>query len=261
MSAFKAYQPDSMMWRINRERITLLAGPAAAVLQAAHPQVAMGVAAHSRFRTDSMGRLRRTLAAVYTIAFGSEQDVARVRDAIARVHAPVKGAGPQAYSAFDPGAQLWVLATLIMASTTMYQRFIAPLSEDELDQFLMENQQFGEVFGLDPSLLPTNWNAFERYYQSMLESSLLGSLPICAEVAQAAVAPRTPWHMRIFTPVFRALAFEYIPPHLRERVGFTREYEKAWLWKVLDQTLPILIRIAPRSLHCAGQYLRAVRSL
>ena len=113
MSAFKAYKPDSMMWRINRERITLLAGPAAAVLQAAHPQVAMGVAAHSRFQTDSMGRLRRTLDAVYTIAFGSEDDVAHIRKAMARVHAPVKGTSPETYSAFDSGAQLWVLATLI----------------------------------------------------------------------------------------------------------------------------------------------------
>jgi uncharacterized protein (DUF2236 family) len=31
------FAPDSMMWQINRERVVLLAGPAAAVLQAAYP--------------------------------------------------------------------------------------------------------------------------------------------------------------------------------------------------------------------------------
>ena len=80
---FIPFGPDSMMWRINRERIALLAGPAAAVLQVAHPQVAMGVAAHSKFRTDSIGRLNRTLEAVYSVAFGTSEEVERVRDGVA----------------------------------------------------------------------------------------------------------------------------------------------------------------------------------
>jgi uncharacterized protein (DUF2236 family) len=83
---FIPFGPDSMMWRINREQVVLLAGPAAAVLQVAHPQVAMGVAAHSKFRTDSIGRLNRTLEAVYFVAFGTSEEVERVRDGVARAH-------------------------------------------------------------------------------------------------------------------------------------------------------------------------------
>ncbi|MFM8716268.1 MAG: oxygenase MpaB family protein, partial [Spartobacteria bacterium] len=178
MSAFEPFKPDSMMWRLNRERVVLLAGPAAAVLQVAHPQVAMGVAAHSRFRTDSIGRLRRTLDAVYAVAFGSQSEVARVRQAVARAHRPVQGESPQHYSAFDPGAQLWVLATLVMASVTMFRRFVGPLTENELNQFLVENARFGEVFGLAPAMLPTTWEKFEAYWREMIEGPLLGSHPL-----------------------------------------------------------------------------------
>ena len=46
------YGPDSMMWRINREAVLLGAGPAALLLQVAHPMVAEGVAHHSTFEED-----------------------------------------------------------------------------------------------------------------------------------------------------------------------------------------------------------------
>lgn len=37
------WTPESEMWRINRERCGLLFGPAAAILQVAHPRIAQGV--------------------------------------------------------------------------------------------------------------------------------------------------------------------------------------------------------------------------
>jgi uncharacterized protein (DUF2236 family) len=255
MTPFEPYTPDSMMWRINRERLVLLSGPWAAVLQAAHPQVAMGVAAHSRFREDSTGRLRRTLDAVYVVAFGNAAEVARVRDAVARVHRPVRGTSPGVYSAADPGAQLWVLATLIMASVTMFQRFVAPLSDDELDLFLRENVPFGEVFGVAPGALPTTWSELEVYWRGMIEGPLLGSHPLCGEVARAAIRPSSPWHMRALAPVFRALALEYLPPHLRERLGLTDGPSRRWLWTLLDGVVPPLLRVAPSSLRYAPRYL------
>ena len=51
------YGPGSMMWRINREAVLLGAGPAALLLQVAHPSVARGVAEHSTFEEDPFARL------------------------------------------------------------------------------------------------------------------------------------------------------------------------------------------------------------
>ena len=251
---FVPFRPDSMMWRINRERIVLLAGPAAAVLQVAHPQVAMGVAAHSKFRTDSIGRLHRTLEAVYSVAFGTSEEVERVRDGVARAHRPVRGEG---YSAFDQDAQLWVLATLIMGSVNMYQRFVGKLTVPELDRFLEENSRFGEVFGLDPGMLPKSWSGFQSYYEEMLSGSLLGSHPLCAEVANAVIKPDAPWFMSALSPALRAMAIEYLPPILRERLRIDSASLTGMLWSTLDRILPALIRFAPENLRYAPQYLLA----
>ena len=260
MSAFEPFTPDSMMWKINRERVVLLGGASAAVLQVAHPQVAMGVAAHSKFRSDSTARLRRTLDAVYAVAFGSAEEVDRVRGAVARAHAPVQGKSPAPYSAFHPDAQLWVLATLIMASTNMFRRFVGPLTEKELNQFLEENARFGEVFGLSPALLPQTWPEFGDYWSGMMDGSLLGSHPICGEVARAVVCPDAPWTMRALSPVFQALTLEYITPPLRTRLGFPNPSGRSKLWSLLDGTLPSLRRMAPSSVVYAPHYLRVRRS-
>jgi uncharacterized protein (DUF2236 family) len=260
MSAFVPFSPDSMMWRINRERVVLLGGASAAVLQVAHPQVAMGVAAHSRFRRDSIGRLRRTLDAVYTVAFGNAGEVGRVRAAVARAHGPVQGENPASYSAFDPDAQLWVLATLIMASANMFRRFVGPLTEKELNQFLEENARFGEVFGLSAALLPKSWPEFEHYWRGMMDGPLLGSHPLCGEVARAVVRPDAPWIMRVLSPVFRSLALEYLPAPLRDRLGFPNSTGQNRLWKLLDGSLPSMRRIAPPLLAFAPHYRRARRS-
>jgi uncharacterized protein (DUF2236 family) len=257
MSAFEPFTPDSMMWKINRERVVLLGGACAAVLQVAHPQVAMGVAAHSKFRNDSTARLRRTLDAVYTVAFGSAEEVERVRGVVARAHAPVQGKSPAPYSAFDSDAQLWVLATLIMASTNMFRRFVGPLTEKELNQFLEENARFGEVFGLSSALLPQTWPEFEDYWRGMMDGSLLGSHPVCGEVARAVVRPDAPWTMRVLSPVFTVLSLEYIPASLRKRLGLPGLSGQSRSWKALDHTLPWLRRMAPPSLRYATQYLIA----
>ena len=246
------------MWRINRERVVLLAGPAAAVLQVAHPQVAMGVAAHSKFRADSIGRLHRTLEAVYSVAFGTSEEVERVRDGVARAHRPVRGEG---YSAFDQDAQLWVLATLIMGSVNMYRRFVGKLTVPELDRFLEENAQFGEVFGLDPAMVPKSWGGFERYYAETLNGPLLGSHPLCAEVANAVIKPEAPWFMRALSPVFRALAVEYLPLPLRERLRIDSGLLTGMLWPMLHRFLPVMVRMRPASIRYAPRYLIARKRL
>ena len=260
MSAFEPFTPDSMMWKINRERVVLLGGACAAVLQVAHPQVAMGVAAHSKFRNDSTARLRRTLDAVYAVAFGSAEEVDRVRGVVDRAHAPVQGKSPAPYSAFHPDAQLWVLATLIMASTNMFRRFVGPLTEKELNQFLEENARFGEVFGLSSALLPQTWPQFEDYWSGMMDGPMLGSHSLCGEVARAVVCPDAPWMMRALSPVFQALTLEYLPPSLRARLGFPNPSGQSKLWRLLDGALPSLRRLAPPWLRFATHYLRAMRS-
>ena len=255
-SEFVPFASDSLMWRINRERIVLLGGPAAAVLQVAHPQVGRGVAAHSQFRSDTMGRLHRTLDAVYTVAFGTAEEVESVRRAVAGAHKAVRGVG---YSAFDPAAQWWVLATLIMGSANVYRRFVGELTAVELDQFLAENARFGEVFGLSAEVVPTRWSEFEAYWQDMMSGPLLGSDPVSAEVAKAVIRPDAPWTLRQLSPVFQALTLEYLSLPVAKRLCLAPGRAQHAIWALLDLLLPGALRLCPPRLRYASQYLAAVR--
>src|SRR3954454_15058163 len=119
------YGPDSMMWKINREAVLLGAGPAALLLQVAHPSVAQGVAEHSNFESDPFGRLRRTLMTTMDLVFG---DGRRAEAAVRRlntIHAGVRG---EDYRALDPALLLWVQVTLIKTSVEAYSRWVGPLS-------------------------------------------------------------------------------------------------------------------------------------
>jgi uncharacterized protein (DUF2236 family) len=64
------YGPDTMMWRINREAVLLGCGPAALLLQIAHPMVARGVAEHSNFESDPFRRLHGTINTTMALVFG-----------------------------------------------------------------------------------------------------------------------------------------------------------------------------------------------
>ena len=55
------FGPGRMIWTVNRELALLIGAGRALLMQLAHPLVAAGVAAHSRFAEDPLGRLVRTL--------------------------------------------------------------------------------------------------------------------------------------------------------------------------------------------------------
>ncbi len=141
-------QRHSAIWRITREHVLLLGGPAAAILQIAHPAVALGVADHSDFRADTLGRLHRTLEAVYTIAFCSRAEVRQWRPGCEPPILRVRGESPQRYSAFALDAQMWVLATLIQLGIQMFERFVGPLDAIDREDFLRDMRDFGTWFGL-----------------------------------------------------------------------------------------------------------------
>lgn len=57
--------------------VLLGSGSRALLMQVAHPKVAAAVAEHSRYRSDTLGRLRDTLDAIYGFAFEDTAHVER----------------------------------------------------------------------------------------------------------------------------------------------------------------------------------------
>jgi uncharacterized protein (DUF2236 family) len=243
-----------MLWRICRERVILLHGPAAAVLQVCHPRVAVGVREHSDFRRAPLSRLRRTLDAVYAIAFGTETEAQRVARRLAGVHARVPGAN-------DPELLMWVLATLIMSAVEGYERCVAKLSDDEKRQFYDEMRTFGEFFDLPGEYGPQCWRQFVGYYESMLADASIGSTDVSREVAWAVMEPARPVWLGLTNPLTHFLFSEVLPAAVRQRLGLRSNLFSRALMRWITLLSPSAVRWLPGWIRYCKQYRRALRGM
>jgi uncharacterized protein (DUF2236 family) len=85
------FSPTSPFWRVNREWLMVLSGPRALLLELAHPLVAAGVAQHSDYEGDPLGRLYRTIRMMTDINFGDGRLAKRSAHQVHHCHASVTG--------------------------------------------------------------------------------------------------------------------------------------------------------------------------
>ncbi len=78
--------PDSVAWRVHSDTSMFVGGITALAFQALHPRVMAGVADHSDFRHDPLGRLRRTAQFVGATCFGTSAEAAEACATVRRVH-------------------------------------------------------------------------------------------------------------------------------------------------------------------------------
>lgn len=222
------FAPDSITRRVNREAVLLLGGGRALLLQIAHPLVAAGVAAHSRFEQEPLQRLWRTLERTLTIVFGSGAQavdaVRRVEGAHQRVRGTLSAAcGPfpagTAYDANDPALLLWVHATLVDSAMVAYQRFVGPLPAGERRRFYDESRVTARLFGIPSRLIPPNEAAFRAYVREMLRGETLTVCRDARAIAASLLSPPLPPGLRQLAGATRLLTVGLLPPVIRRRYG------------------------------------------
>ena len=111
--------------------VLLLAGGRALLMQLAHPKVAAGVAEHSHFKADPLGRLYRTMSAMWSIVFDETSAARASLEQVKSVHRRIHGIVSPAeslpfgthYDALDIELLLWVHATLIDSAMVAYDHF------------------------------------------------------------------------------------------------------------------------------------------
>ena len=261
------FAPDSEMWRVNRERSGLIYGPAAAILQLAHPRIAQGVYDHSNFRYDTLGRLRRTLSSTNKIAFGRTSQARAVSEHVASRHRKVRGqvfddiGGARTYSAFEPELLLWVLATLITAALNGYELIYGELPIARKEAFYRDMCRFGTFFGVTESLSPKDWPAFDAYYSSMVDGELLASHPICGELARAVIHPRDTVGAAVLGRAIDFVVIETLPPKVRERLGLTSTISSRLCMRLARRALPRIFPALPSKVRFYPEYLKAIAEL
>jgi uncharacterized protein (DUF2236 family) len=122
------FAPDSATWIVHADAAMLVGGIRALLLQTLHPPTMAGVADHSDYKSDPLGRLQRTSRFLGTTTFGSVEEAERAIQMVRSIHDGVQGVTPdgEPYRANDPHLLRWVHIT-------------------EVDSFLVAKQRFGST--------------------------------------------------------------------------------------------------------------------
>ena len=117
------FGPKSVTWKVMGDVSSFIGGIRALLIQAAHPEVAAGVANHSTYRDDPLGRLSRTASYVTATAFGALPEVEKSIKMVSSAHRPVSGTSSRGkkYSAGKPEMAAWVHNALIDSFLVSYQ--------------------------------------------------------------------------------------------------------------------------------------------
>ncbi|HCQ79399.1 MAG TPA: hypothetical protein DIV46_05450 [Verrucomicrobiales bacterium] len=102
---------------------------------------------------------------------------------------------------------------------------------------------------------------FEKYYDEMLSGDLLGSHPLCAEVAAAVVWPKKPWRDRMLGKAGDFLPIETLPAMIRERLGPESTGWSRGRMKILQKVAPVAFRSLPKWVSYYPESYRAEMSM
>ncbi len=147
------FGPDSAVWQVHGCIATLVGGIRALLMQAAHPAALTGVAEHSAYDTDPLGRLERTTRWLTITSFGSTEAIEIEARRVREMHKRVEGnfeqrSGEQArYSASDPRYLLWVHCAFTDSFLRAHEELGYALPQGA-DQYVNEWAKSAEPLGL-----------------------------------------------------------------------------------------------------------------
>ncbi len=103
----------------------LIGGLASLFFQMLHPLAMAGVAQHSRYQRDPLGRMLQTANFIGATTYGSKQDAYAAIERVRAVHEAVRGVADDGrpYAASDPHLLLWVHCAEISMFLAGYERF------------------------------------------------------------------------------------------------------------------------------------------
>jgi uncharacterized protein (DUF2236 family) len=148
------FGPDSVTWRVHQDASMFVGGLRALLLQTMHPLAMAGVADHSAYRDDPLGRLTRTATYVGVTTFGTTAQARQAITSVGRVHDRVEGVAPDGrpYRANDPHLLTWVHHTLVDSFLRAYRRYGAgSITRAEADRYVDEMAVLADEWGAEPA--------------------------------------------------------------------------------------------------------------
>ena len=254
------FGPGSQMWRINREVMLLGAGPAALLMQLAHPLVAEGVAAHSDFQDDPFARLDRTLGTTLGMVFGNGATAEACVRRLNGIHAGVVGivtdpvaaraTAATSYRAMDPELLLWVQSTLVINSVVGYRLWVGHVSEVEADELWRDARALGERLGIPPSHSPDSYAGLEAWSEHQLRpDGPITVTPTARRLATSIIRPPVPLLPGAALDVAASPGMALLPVRIRAEYGIPWSAGRAVVASALSLGIRSWTRLLPASLR------------
>jgi uncharacterized protein (DUF2236 family) len=264
----RLFSPKAKIWQVDRELVLLLSGGRALLMQLAHPKIAAGVDQHSSFRENPLGRLYRTMSAMWSIVFDEAQPADEALARINTVHGRVRGMVPPSepsyggmeYDAFDQELQLWVHATLIDSAIAAYELFVRPLQAEEKTRYYVDSKKLAQFLHIRDSVIPASLKAFTAYMEWMLSGPGIAVGPTAQSLARDILYP-SPWLLRPAGPTFRLITAGLLPERLRRayRISWSRHRERNF--RLAAASIRHLLPFMPPPLRVVANARRAEHQL
>jgi uncharacterized protein (DUF2236 family) len=174
---------SSLTWRYLADVRGVLLALRAGVLQVMHPSISAALVDHSDVFENPLARLIRSAGPILGAVY--DEDAESTARWVRERHPSIRGRDPagRRYHALDPGTYYWAHATFFEAQIATQELFGVPFTAAEKEQLYAESITWYARYGLTMRPVPRDYEAFERYWQQMLED-VLEATPVALDAVQ-----------------------------------------------------------------------------
>ena len=242
------FGPQSMMWKVNKEITVLFGGARALLMHAAHPLIAAGARQTSFYQRDPWKRLIRTLSLQNSLTFGTKQEADESANRINKLHEVIKGKDEVSggiYDALDHEQLLWVHACLQISSIYFYELTVKKLTDEEKNQYHLENIKAAEMCLVDINIIPKTHDGLKEWViEKSRQKDYLMTTDVAEDVKDIIGGGPVPGHIKPIWPFIAFTAFNTLPPEFKKIYGINESKIKniilAFNLKFLKITRPFL---------------------
>ena len=251
------FGPNSMMWKVNKEITVLFGGARALLMHAAQPLIAAGARQTSFYQRDPWKRLIRTLSLQNSVTFGTKEEADESANRINKLHEVIKGKDEitgGTYDALNQEQLLWVHACLQISSIYFYEKTVKKLTNEEKDQYHLENTVAAELVLMDKNLMPKTHDELKQWViNKSREEKYILLTDVAEDVKDIIAGGPVPVHIKPIWPFISFTAFNTLPKEFKDIYGIKETKIKKilvnfnlTLLKVMRPFLPPFFRlIAP----------------
>ena len=214
------FGPQSMMWKVNKEITVLFGGARALLMHAAHPLIAAGARQTSFYQRDPWKRLIRTLSLQNSVTFGTKNEADESAHRINKLHEVIKGKDEVSggtYDALDHEQLLWVHACLQISSIYFYEKTVKKLSDEDKNQYHLENMIAAEMVLVDKNQMPKTHEGLKQWViDKSKEKDYLIHTDVAKDVQEIIAGGPVPTHIKPIWPFIAFTAFHTLPKEFKD---------------------------------------------